>query len=55
MWCNKLFAFSKRDVIGATLVEYALICSLIAVILVGTLTSIGSKVQVPMNKVSAKL
>ncbi|MEO1659689.1 MAG: Flp family type IVb pilin [Pseudomonadota bacterium] len=55
MWCRSLFAVLKRDVAGATAIEYALIGSLIALVLVSALINIGNKVKAPMNSVSAQL
>ena len=40
---------------GATAIEYALIASLIAVALVGVLTSLGSKLSTEFSEISSNL
>ena len=41
-----------RDESGATAIEYGLIAGLISVVIIAALTSIGSKVNVKLNRVS---
>jgi pilus assembly protein Flp/PilA len=40
---------------GATAIEYALLCALIATVIVAALTLVGSKLQNTFNEVSANL
>ena len=44
-----------KDEAGATAIEYGLIAALIALVLVGALTTLGTKVNGTFSKVSAKL
>lgn len=41
-----------QDESGATAIEYGLIAGLISVVIIAVLTSIGSKVNVKLNKIS---
>ena len=43
------------DESGATAVEYALIASLIAIVIVGAITAIGTQLSGTFNEVSANL
>lgn len=40
---------------GATMIEYALIAGLIAIVAIGAMNSIGSNVKAKMNKVAEEL
>ncbi len=44
-----------RDERGATAIEYGLICALIALVLVGTFTTISTRMNNKFNVVSNKL
>jgi pilus assembly protein Flp/PilA len=50
-----LFSRFANDESGATAIEYGLIAALIAVVIIGALTTVGSKLGGTFNKVSAKL
>lgn len=50
-FANRFF----KDESGATAIEYGLIAALIAVVLVTSITLIGTKLQATFNKVSAQL
>jgi pilus assembly protein Flp/PilA len=43
------------DESGATAIEYALLCALIAIVIVGALSVIGTKLQNTFNEVSGNL
>ena len=49
---NKLFARFAKDESGATAIEYGLIAALIAVVIIGTLTTIGSDLNTKLISVS---
>lgn len=42
---SKIFARFAKDESGATAIEYGLIAALIAVVIIGTLTTIGSNLN----------
>jgi pilus assembly protein Flp/PilA len=44
-----------RDESGATAIEYALIASLIALVIVASVTTIGTKLIVPFTEVGSNL
>lgn len=44
-----------RDDRGAMAIEYGLIAALIAVVIIGSVTTLGTKVSAAFGKVSAKL
>ena len=44
-----------RDESGATAIEYGLIAGLIAVVVIAALTSIGSKLNVKLNRIATGL
>ena len=44
-----------RDESGATAIEYGLIAALIAVVIIGALTSIGTKLTTTLNSVAGSL
>jgi pilus assembly protein Flp/PilA len=44
-----------KDESGATAIEYGLIAALIAVVIIGAVTSVGSKVQSTFTSVAAAL
>ena len=48
---NKLL----RDESGATAMEYGLIAALVAIIIVGSLNSVGAKLKNTLNTVSSNL
>jgi len=52
---NNLFSRFVRDDSGATAIEYGLIAALIAVVIIGALQAIGTKLSATLNSVSAKL
>ena len=52
---NKLFARFAKDQSGATAIEYGLIASLIAVAIIGAVTTVGTSLLITFNKVSAQL
>ena len=49
------FAEFVRDESGATAIEYGLIAGLISVVIIAALTSIGSKVNAKLNRISTGL
>jgi pilus assembly protein Flp/PilA len=49
---TQLFVRFLKDQSGATAVEYGLIASLIAIIAISTLQTVGSKLNVKFSKVS---
>ncbi|MBX9759910.1 MAG: Flp family type IVb pilin [Beijerinckiaceae bacterium] len=51
---NKINAFAQ-DETGATAIEYGLIASLIAVAIIGAVTTLGTKLTATFGSVSAKL
>jgi pilus assembly protein Flp/PilA len=52
---NKNFQRFIRDETGATAIEYGLIASLIAVAIIGAVTTLGTKLTSTFGSVSAKL
>jgi len=53
-----LFAFAKsfaRDEAGATAIEYGLIASMIALVIISGVTAVGTKLTNTFNEVSANL
>jgi pilus assembly protein Flp/PilA len=52
---NNLFTRFVRDESGATAIEYGLIAALIAVVIIGTLTSIGTSLSTKLNSVATSL
>jgi pilus assembly protein Flp/PilA len=52
---NNLFARFVRDDSGATAIEYGLIAALIAVVIIGTLTAIGTNLSTKFNSVATSL
>lgn len=51
----QLFKKLKRDTEGATMIEYAVLASLIAVISIGAITTVGTKVNTTFNTVGTSL
>jgi pilus assembly protein Flp/PilA len=51
---NLLLKFAN-DVSGATAVEYGLIASLIALVIIASVSAVGAKMTVTFNKVSSNL
>ena len=51
---RNLIRFIKQED-GATAIEYGLIASLIAVVIVGALVTLGPKLEATFNKVSGNL
>jgi pilus assembly protein Flp/PilA len=51
---NSLARF-LRDESGATAIEYGLIAALIAVVIIGTLTAIGTSLSTKFNSVATSL
>lgn len=52
---TNVFARFIADESGATAIEYGLIAALIAVVCIGALTTMGTKLSAMFGKVSAKL
>ncbi|MCK5444622.1 MAG: Flp family type IVb pilin [Rhodospirillaceae bacterium] len=52
---SKLLTRFSRDDSGATAIEYGLIAALIAVVLIGALTLVGSDLENKFNEVSNSL
>ncbi len=48
-------AMIRRDDKGATAIEYGLIAALIAVVIIGAVTTVGTDLSAMFNTVSAKL
>ncbi|MAW89233.1 MAG: Flp family type IVb pilin [Phyllobacteriaceae bacterium] len=51
---SKFVAFMK-DESGATAIEYGLIAALISVVIMGTLTTLGTNLNTKFNSVATKL
>ncbi|MGP8231747.1 MAG: Flp family type IVb pilin [Methylovirgula sp.] len=51
----KIFARFMNDESGATAIEYGLIAGLIAVVIIGALTTLGSNVKNKFNAVASNL
>jgi pilus assembly protein Flp/PilA len=54
MFTNKIRAFSQ-DESGATAIEYGLIAALIAVVIIGAVTSLGTGIRNAFNNVANNL
>ena len=52
---SKLFARFAKDQSGATAIEYGLMASLIAVAIIGAITTVGSKLTSTFGNVSSNL
>jgi pilus assembly protein Flp/PilA len=52
---NSLFSRFVRDESGATAIEYGLIAALIAVVIIGTLTAIGTSLSTKFTSVATSL
>lgn len=52
---KKLLAKKKLDDRGATAIEYGLIAALIAVVLITSLTTLGTTLSANFGKISAKI
>jgi pilus assembly protein Flp/PilA len=52
---KNLLARFVRDESGATAIEYGLIAALIAVVIIGALTTVGTKLTTTFKSVSDKL
>jgi pilus assembly protein Flp/PilA len=52
---QNLFSRFVRDESGATAIEYGLIATLIAVAIIGVLTSVGSKLSTTFSSVQSAL
>ena len=52
---SKLFARVAKDQSGATAIEYGLMASLIAVAIIGAITTVGSKLTTTFGNVSSNL
>ncbi len=50
-----LFNSFFRDESGATAIEYGLIAGLIAVVIIGALTSLGTHIRTKFNAISSNL
>ncbi|HKH80914.1 MAG TPA: Flp family type IVb pilin [Methylovirgula sp.] len=52
---NKLFAHFAANQSGVTAIEYGLIAGLIAVVIIGALTTLGTRLSGQFNAVAANL
>lgn len=52
---SKFIARFAKDESGATAIEYGLIVALIAVVIVGVVSTIGTKLNTAFGKIDAKL
>jgi pilus assembly protein Flp/PilA len=52
---NKLISRFVRDESGATAIEYGLIAALIAVVIIGALTTVGSNLNTDFTSVASSL
>ena len=52
---QNLFSRFVRDESGATAIEYGLIAALIAVVIITTLTTLGTNLTAVLNKVATNL
>jgi pilus assembly protein Flp/PilA len=52
---SNLFRRFIKDQAGVTAIEYGLIAALIAVVIIGAVTTLGTKVQSTFNAVAAAL
>ena len=52
---NNLFTRFVRDESGATAIEYGLIAALIAVVIIGTLQTIGTNLSTKLGSVASSL
>jgi pilus assembly protein Flp/PilA len=52
---NNLFARFVRDESGATAIEYGLIAALIAVVIIGAVTAVGTSLSTTFTTVSGKI
>ncbi|KAF2992697.1 Flp family type IVb pilin [Methylocystis sp. MJC1] len=52
---NKIFARFVKDESGATAIEYGLIASLIGVVIIGAITTLGTKLSGTFSKVAGNL
>jgi pilus assembly protein Flp/PilA len=52
---NNLFARFVRDESGATAIEYGLIAALIAVVIIGAITAVGTSLKTTFSSVSGSV
>lgn len=55
---NKFIKFGKRlskDEAGATAIEYGLLAALIAVVIIGAVTALGTTIKTKFNEVTTEL
>ncbi|HTP75969.1 MAG TPA: Flp family type IVb pilin [Rhizomicrobium sp.] len=52
---NNLFARFVRDESGATAIEYGLIAALIAVVIIGAVTAVGTSLSATFQTVAGKV
>ena len=52
---TKFFAQFAKDESGATAIEYGLIAALIAVVIIGAVTSVGTKLSAQMSNIAGKI
>lgn len=52
---NNLFARFVRDESGATAIEYGLIAALIAVVIIGAVTLVGTNLSTTFTNISTKI
>jgi len=52
---TKLFTRYAKDESGATAIEYGLIAALISVVIIGVLSTIGTKLTAKFNEIAVEL
>ncbi|MFN7901207.1 MAG: Flp family type IVb pilin [Holosporales bacterium] len=52
---KKLFTRLRRDTSGATALEYGLLAALIAVVIIGAVTSLGKNVSGTFSKIASSV
>lgn len=52
---KKLFARFAKDQSGVTAIEYGLIAGLIAVVIIGAITTLGTRLSAKFNAIAANL
>lgn len=50
-----MFLRFRRDIRGATAIEYGMIAALIAVVIIGVLTTVGTRLNAKFTTISNKL
>jgi pilus assembly protein Flp/PilA len=52
---NSIFARFAKDESGATAIEYGLIAALVSVVIIGVLSTIGTRLEAKFNEISENL